>query len=57
MHVHVHSASGEAKFWMEPTISLAQNHGLPMPELNEAYRLIKEHEHEIRAAWQQHFVG
>lgn len=57
MHIHVHSASGEAKFWMEPAISLAQNHGLPMPELNEAYRLIKEHEDAIRAAWQQHFGG
>ena len=25
MHVHVHHAEGEAKFWLEPEIELAQN--------------------------------
>jgi len=28
MHVHVHCGHGEAKFWMEPDIELAQNYGL-----------------------------
>ena len=28
MHVHVQSPDGEAKFWLEPTIALAHNHGL-----------------------------
>ena len=28
MHVHVHCADGEAKFWLEPLIELAQNYGL-----------------------------
>ena len=28
MHVHVHSPSGEAKFWLEPRIELAKNYGL-----------------------------
>ena len=28
MHVHVHCADGEAKFWLEPQIELAQNYGL-----------------------------
>ena len=55
MHVHVQSNSGEAKFWLEPDIKIAQNHGLSMKELNEAYNLIEEHTNEIRAAWQQHF--
>jgi hypothetical protein len=55
MHVHVQSGNGEAKFWLEPDIKIAQNHGLSMKELNEAYNLIEEHTNEIRAAWQQHF--
>ena len=55
MHIHVNSGNGEAKFWIEPSIQIAQNHGLSMKELNEANRLIEEHEHEIRAAWNRHF--
>ena len=55
MHIHVQSSNGEAKFWIEPEIQIAQNHGLSMRELNEAHRLIKEHQNEIHKAWQQHF--
>jgi hypothetical protein len=29
MHVHVSTADGEAKFWLEPEIELAANYGLP----------------------------
>jgi hypothetical protein len=28
MHVHVSHPDGEAKYWLEPSISLAQNFGL-----------------------------
>jgi len=28
MHVHVHCSNGEAKFWLEPDVELAQNYGL-----------------------------
>ena len=28
MHVHVVCVDGEAKFWIEPDIELAQNYGL-----------------------------
>ena len=57
MHIHVQSSNGEAKFWLEPEIQIAQNYGLSMRELNEADSLIKEHRNEIRTAWQQHFPG
>jgi hypothetical protein len=26
LHVHVHGANGEAKFWLDPKIELAQNY-------------------------------
>ncbi len=55
MHIHVQSSNGEAKFWIEPEIRMAQNHGLSMKELNEADNLIKECQKEIRTAWQRHF--
>jgi hypothetical protein len=55
MHVHVHAPSGEAKFWLEPKIELAQSYGLGMRQVNAALRLIQEHEDEIRKAWKAHF--
>lgn len=55
VHIHVHSENGEAKFWIEPGIELAQNHGLSSRETNEARRLIEEHYDEIRIAWNKHF--
>lgn len=55
MHVHVQSQDGEAKFWLEPKIELAQHAGFSLREVNEALRLVQEHENDIRSAWQKHF--
>lgn len=55
-HVHVQGAGGEAKFWIEPEIELAQNYGLAQRTVTNALRLIREHEDEIRAAWKRHFA-
>jgi len=57
MHIHVHGQAGEAKFWIDPQIELAQNHGLADKELNLVRKLIEEHENEIRNAWSRHFGG
>jgi Domain of unknown function (DUF4160) len=55
LHVHVAHADGEAKFWLEPSIQLAQNFGLDDRQLRTAQALIARHEHEIRYAWRDHF--
>ena len=55
MHVHVQGQEGEAKFWLEPSIELAQNYGLAEKSLRLAERLIEEREDEIRSAWEAHF--
>lgn len=55
MHVHVHHANGEAKFWLEQDIALAQNYGLSQNALNEVEAMIRLHEKEIRDGWQRHF--
>jgi Domain of unknown function (DUF4160) len=57
IHVHVQSSSGEANIWLEPQIELAQNYGLNTRQINSALRLIREHEDEIREAWEAHFGG
>jgi hypothetical protein len=55
IHIHAQHATGEAKFWIEPEIELAQNYGLSARGVATALRLIREHEDEIRAAWEAHF--
>ena len=55
MHVHVQGQNGEAKFWLEPMIELAQHTGISRQEVNEAFRLVQEHENDIRNAWRKHF--
>ncbi|SCX25215.1 protein of unknown function [Nitrosomonas eutropha] len=55
IHVHVHGQNGEAKFWLEPEVKLAQNYGLSPKELSEALSLIKEYEYDIHTAWRRHF--
>ena len=55
MHVHVQAQNGEAKFWLEPAVELAQFIGLSRREINEALRLVQEHEDDIHNAWHAHF--
>ncbi len=55
MHVHVLSAKGEAKFWLEPRIEMAKNQGYNLLQLHEIATLIEEHHHELVDAWKHHF--
>ena len=55
MHVHVQGQDGEAKFWLEPSIELAQHTGLSRREISEAQHLVQEHQNDIRSAWHKHF--
>lgn len=55
MHIHVDSADGEAKYWINPEIELARSHGLSERELTRLRKLVEEHEDDIRTAWNKHF--
>ncbi len=55
LHIHVQSADGEAKFWIEPQIKLARNHQLSAQDLSHVLQLVVDHEQEIRDAWRSHF--
>ena len=57
MHVHVVSGDGEAKFWLEPELQLANTYRYNRQQLKEIELLIEEHYHELVSAWQQHFGG
>ena len=45
--VHVYCGDGEATFWLEPTIELAENSGLQPRQLREAQGIIEERKDEI----------
>ena len=55
MHVHVHCADGEAKYWLEPIIELAKNYGLSPQQLTKIKEIVQEHEDELINAWIFHF--
>jgi hypothetical protein len=55
MHVHVMSSQGEAKFWIEPEVCLAQSVGFKKNELNKIVEIIEARKNEIRNDWEKHF--
>lgn len=55
IHIHVTCDEGEAKFWVEPVVSLALSHGLNPRRLNEIQKIVEAHKHEVIQAWQDHF--
>jgi len=55
MHVHITSGDGEAKFWLEPEIELANNYHYSRKHLKKVESFIEDHYDEIINAWKQHF--
>ncbi len=54
-HVHVTCPDGEAKFWLEPIVSLNQSFGLSAKQLRELQRIVEKRRDEIIRAWKTHF--
>ena len=54
MHVHVESADGEVKIWLEPRIELAENHGIPKREVTGILEVVEERHGEIEERWRRH---
>jgi hypothetical protein len=54
-HIHVKRDRKEAKFWLEPAVSLAQNWGFARHELTVVRRLVVEHRTQLLEAWHEHF--
>ncbi len=55
VHIHVVCPDGEAKFWIEPTVSLAAYTGLSKKQLMQLQKLTEERKNEIIKAWKKHF--
>jgi hypothetical protein len=57
IHIHVAHPHGEAKFWLQPSLTLANHTGLSKQELADAERIVARHLQEIIDAWHEHFGG
>ena len=55
IHVHVECQDGEAKFWIEPIVALANYQGLNKVKLNEIRKIVERRKNEIIKKWQEHF--
>lgn len=55
MHIHILSPEGEAKFWIEPMVALADYSGFSERQLKELAKVVEKHVKEIEKAWKQHF--
>ncbi len=54
VHIHVVSSDGEAKFWIEPTISLADYFGFSKQQLNFLQKIVERRKNEIIKEWKKH---
>jgi hypothetical protein len=55
IHIHIECEDGEAKFWLEPIVALADSFGLNKKKLLEIERIVERRRHEIVEAWKKHF--
>ena len=51
VHVHVIREQTEAKFWMYPTVSIADNKGFAQHELRKVMRLVEANKELIENEW------
>ncbi|KYK91991.1 DUF4160 domain-containing protein, partial [Aggregatibacter actinomycetemcomitans] len=54
-HIHIRNAESEAKFWLEPEISLARNDGFNSKELREIFSIIESNQKQFKEAWYDYF--
>lgn len=55
MHVHVSCPDGQAKFWLEPNVTLATFRRIKEHQLREVQAIVEEHEEEFKNAWIKYF--
>ena len=54
MHIHVFKDNNEAKYWLEPEISLEYNYGFKPKELKKITFIVTENEEEFKQKYREH---
>lgn len=55
VHVHVNGKGSEAKYWLEPEVSLARSDGFDAKELRELQEVVEQQAALIKERWNEHF--
>ncbi len=50
-HTHIDRDNLSAKFWLDPDVSLADNHGFSRRELRDLERIVNENLETLRNEW------
>jgi hypothetical protein len=53
-HIHVVKAGNEAKFWLEPEICMAYNHGFKEKEVKKIIQLVEKYGNEFKQQFAAH---
>jgi hypothetical protein len=56
MHIHVRGPKGEAKFWLTPTVYLANSDGFDARTLRELRDAVVSNKDLIERTWNEHFA-
>ena len=56
-HIHISSANGEAKFWLEPKVELSRSYRYSPKELNVIQSIVEDNRDELVSAWRQYFFS
>lgn len=56
MHIHVRAADGEEKFWLTPTVYLANSDGFDAGTLRELRDAVNANKELIETTWNDHFA-
>lgn len=54
MHIHVIYGANEAKYWLEPTVELAKNTGIPEHKLSEIKKIIEKYADRFKEQFREH---
>jgi len=55
MHIHVRGHGGTAKIWLEPEVMVGRSSGIPLKNLRELLRLVRERRGEFIDRWKGYF--
>jgi hypothetical protein len=56
VHVHGRNGDGEAKFWLTPTVYLADSDGFDARTLRDLRDVVSANRELIERAWNEHFT-
>ena len=54
-HIHIRQGESTAKFWLAPTVSLANAYGMSASELNTLENVIIANREMLERSWNEYF--